>query len=140
MEDQAGNTQQAVTQKPHRSRKGLYILVVVVAVLLLATYFICGITHREGTHTGLLTRVERTGFLFKTYEGEMRISGVNEGRDTIMQPRFFAFSVKQDSVYRSLEPLQGERVSVRYREVLHNFFWQGKTNFFVDAIVVPETK
>src|SRR5690606_22659641 len=100
-------------------------------------YFICGITHREGTYSGVLTKVEKTGILFKTFEGELRITGIQEGQDTITRDQNFLFSVENESVYRELETLQGQRVTLRFRQVLNNFFWQGKTDYFVEEVVKP---
>lgn len=94
-------------------------------------YFICGMTYSEGTRSGVLTKISKRGFVFKTYEGELNVGGLNEGDGTIMPLSIFKFSVNNDDVYKLLEEAQGKKVVLHYKEVIHSFFWQGETNYFV---------
>lgn len=97
-------------------------------------YFICGITYSEGTRSGILTKVSKKGYIFKTYEGEIIIGGLNQGDGAVLPARVFNFSVREKSVYDQLERDQGKKVVLHYREVLKSFFWQGESNYFVDSI------
>ncbi|MBL7931218.1 MAG: 6-phosphogluconate dehydrogenase [Bacteroidia bacterium] len=97
-------------------------------------YFICGMTYSEGTRSGILTKVSKKGFLFKTYEGEIIIGGLNQGDGAILPARVFNFSVREKGVYDQLEKDQGKKVVLHYREVIKSFFWQGETNYFVDSV------
>jgi hypothetical protein len=100
-------------------------------VAFTAYYFICGITYSEGTRSGVLTKISKRGFVFKTFEGELNIGGLNQGDGTIMPLSIFYFSVKNEDVYNLLQDSQGKKVVLHYKEVLHSFFWQGDTNYFV---------
>ena len=115
-------------------RRFLVVTLVLVAVLFTASYFICGITYREGTKTGVLLNVTRNGILFKTYEGSMQLDGVLKGNDTIVPAAVFRFSVRDHNVFHQLEALQGKSVTVNYRQVIHNFFWQGETDHFIERV------
>ncbi|MCU0359671.1 MAG: hypothetical protein MUF75_02960 [Bacteroidia bacterium] len=94
-------------------------------------YFICGITYSEGTRSGVLTKISKRGFVFKTFEGELNVGGLNQGDGTIMPLSIFYFSVKNEDVYNLLQESQGKKVVLHYKEVIHSFFWQGETNYRV---------
>lgn len=99
-----------------------------------AFYFICGLTYSEGTRSGILTKVSKKGFVFKTYEGEMNIGGLNQGDGTIMPATIFNFSVLDKETYDKLEKVQGRKVVVHYRQVIKNLFWQGDSDYFVHNV------
>lgn len=98
---------------------------------LAAYYFISGMTYSEGTRSGVLTKISKRGYLFKTYEGELNVGGLNQGDGTIMPLSIFYFSVPDEEVYKAIEDAQGKKVVLHYKEVIHSFFWQGETDYFV---------
>ena len=126
----------AAETKPRKKiwRKFFLVTALVIALLAVITYFICGMAYSEGTRTGILMKVSKKGFIVKTYEGEMNIGGISDGQGTIMPASIFRFSVTDRKVYDELEKYQGSRVTVRYRQVIHNFFWQGDTDYFIQAV------
>jgi hypothetical protein len=91
-------------------------------------------TYSEGTRSGVLTKVSKKGFIFKTYEGELNVGGFNQGEGTIMPASVFKFSANKKSVYDQLESEQGKKVVLHYKQVVKNFFWQGETDYFVYQI------
>jgi hypothetical protein len=119
-------------------RKFSLIFLFSVIVIWFIYYFICGITYSEGTRSGILTKVSRKGFVFKTYEGEMNVGGINAGEGTIMPQTTFKFSVTDPKVYDQLEKDQGRKLVVHYKQVMHNFFWQGESDYFVQAVNVVQ--
>src|SRR4051812_743681 len=123
----AGNT------VPRKSgfKKFMIISLLVVIMGLVAFYFIAGISYSEGTRSGILTKVSKRGYVFKTYEGEILIGGINQGEGTIIQNTTFIFSVPDKKTYDKLESLQGHKVVVHYRQVIKPFFWQGDSDYFV---------
>lgn len=119
------------TGRTSRLKKFLGISALILILALAAYYFICGITYSEGTRSGVLTKISKRGYVFKTCEGELNVGGLNQGDGTIMPLSLFKFSVKQDSIYKQLELLQGKKVIVHYKEVIKSFFWQGDSNYFI---------
>src|SRR3954469_19983735 len=103
----------------------MIISLLIVVIGLVAFYFIAGISYSEGTRSGILTKVSKRGYIFKTYEGELLIGGINQGEGTMIQSSTFIFSVPEKRVYDKLESFQGHKVVVHYRQVLKPFFWQG---------------
>jgi len=118
---------------PKRGRFSRFFKWAALVLLLAFTayYFICGITYSEGTRSGVLTKISKRGFVFKTFEGELNVGGLNQGDGTIMPLSIFHFSVKNEDVYNLLQDSQGKKVVLHYKEVIHSFFWQGETNYRV---------
>ena len=101
-----------------------------------AYYFISGLTYSEGTRSGILTKVSRKGVLFKTFEGELLIGGLSEGQGALSPSKVFSFSILNKDVYDKLEKYQGDKVVIHYKQVLHNFFWQGDTDYFIYDVTI----
>jgi len=121
-------------KKKSRFKKFAFITLLFLILFGLIYYFICGMSYSDGTRSGILTKVSRKGFIFKTYEGELNIGGVNQGEGTIMPLTIFKFSTTKKQIYDSLEIYQGRKVVLKYRQVIKNFFWQGDTDYFVDHV------
>jgi hypothetical protein len=121
-------------------RKFLVITLLLIVAGFFIFYFISGLTYSEGTRSGILTKVSKRGFVFKTYEGEMNIGGLNQGDGTIMPGTVFRFSASERKVYDKLESLQGRKVVVHYKQVIKNLFWQGDTDYFVYDVNVALNK
>jgi hypothetical protein len=125
---------QSPPPKKRGFRKFIAISIFVLLIGFTIYYFICGMAYSEGTRSGILTKVSKKGFVFKTYEGEMNIGGINQGDGTIMPNTVFKFSVTDPRVYYELEKAQGRKVVVHYKQVIKNFFWQGETDYFVHQV------
>lgn len=121
----------ASPEKKGKLRRVLLISLLTLVLLWFGYYFICGLTYSEGTRSGILTKVSRKGYVFKTYEGELIIGGLNQGDGAIMPATIFRFSVTDESIYNKLELEQGKKVVLHYKQVIKNFFWQGESDYFV---------
>lgn len=132
--DQAKNTtaEQAKPKSKLKRFAGISFLIIIFAFVIF--YLICGMAYSEGTRSGILTKVSKKGYVFKTYEGELNIGGINQGEGTIIPLTIFKFSTTKKQVYDSLEIYQGRKVVLKYRQVIKNFFWQGDSDYFVDHV------
>jgi hypothetical protein len=110
---------------------GLAVLCVAGGLLF---YFISGYTYSEGNRAGLLIKFSRKGYLFKTYEGELNLGGLQPKAQTVGVNMIWHFSVRDKKVAEKLMHYEGKYVSLHYREVIRNFFWQGDTRYFVDGV------
>ena len=124
--------------KKHKFKKIAAITVVIIVIIWFIYYFICGLTYSEGTRSGILTKVSKKGYIFKTFEGDMNVGGLTQGDGTIMPMSIFKFSVIDEHVYNELQTKEGKKLILHYKQVMKNFFWQGETNRFVDSVnLVP---
>src|SRR4051812_20634983 len=123
-----------VPPKKKGFKKFLIYFLLLLSLSGIVYYFVCGLSYSDGTRSGILTKVSRKGFVFKTYEGEMNVGGLNQGDGTIMPATIFKFSVTDKKVYDQLEAEQGRKVVLHYKQVIKNFFWQGDTDYFVYGV------
>lgn len=103
----------------------------IVGMLLVSSY-----TYSEGHRAGLLVKFSKKGYVFKTYEGELNLGGINTDKQQMMVNNIWTFSVNDPAAADSLMKCEGRYVRLHYRERLKSFFWQGETNYFVDDVSV----
>ena len=81
----------------------------------------------DGTKTGELNSLTYTGYIWKTYEGEMILSGYGAKGSVngSVQSKIFKFSVSDNT---------GQRVTVHYKEYKGALPWRGYERAIVDTI------
>ena len=116
-------------------KKFLLITLLLVVVGIAAYLLICNFTYSEGSRTGYLIKFSRTGFVFKTYEGEMNLGGMNTASNSVAN-YLWDFSVlsSEKDVVGQLSNYEGKVITVFYKEKLKNMPWQGNTKYFVYRI------
>ena len=98
-------------------------------------YVFAGMTYSEGTRSGVLIKISKKGVLFKTYEGELALSGVGGYMfNPKEQGNVWAFSVKDKSVYQKMDQFEGRAVALDYKETFRTFFWWGETRYFITDV------
>lgn len=98
--------------------------------LLYANY-----TYSEGTRAGDLIKISKKGYVFKTYEGQLKLGGIDLQNQDEGLSDTWSFSVKDPEIVRQLEALQGEKVILRYKEINQAMPWQGETNYFIYEVM-----
>ncbi|MBO5595764.1 MAG: hypothetical protein J5917_03200 [Bacteroidales bacterium] len=101
----------------------------------------------DGTKTGELNSLTYTGYVFKTYEGEIILTGYgNKNASGTVQSKNFKFSVADKEVAEKLSGMTGLRVTVHYKEYKGALPWRGYENAIVDSVeedtsttVVPDS-
>jgi hypothetical protein len=77
-------------------------------------------------------KITKKGYIFKTYEGTLGITGLAQTKQGFMSTNW-DFSVRNKKVYHTLDSLQGVPVKLYYKEKLKAMPWQGDTPYFVYA-------
>jgi len=115
------------------------IFAVFLAIVFGILYYITFGYYSEGKRGGYVTRLSNRGYLFKTYEGELRMGGLFEG-DGTMNSSQWVFSVSgknKDAISKLEEAIKnGHRVSLTYEEKFFKLPWNGDTKFFVTDVEV----
>lgn len=90
----------------------------------------------DGNKTGELNSLTYTGYIFKTYEGEMILTGYGNkaGSSGSVQSKNFKFSVADKDVAAQLQQLTGQRVTVHFKEYKGVLPWRGYERSIVDRI------
>ena len=99
----------------------------------------------DGTKTGELNSLTYTGYIWKTYEGEMILSGYGAKGSVngSVQSKIFKFSVADKAVAEELQQLTGQRVTFHFKEYKGTLPWRGYERAIVDVIensepIVPD--
>jgi hypothetical protein len=133
---------ETLTKKPDKyksiKRKFLafFIFIIIICGVVLWGYF--SFPYSKGNRAGLLYKFSNKGYLFKTYEGELNLGGVNPLPGNTIVNNFWQFSVKDDGVASQLMELEGKVVRLHYIEYLGNLPWRGDTKYIVDEIKVVD--
>ena len=117
----------------HKTGKLIRILVGLAAVGVLVFFLVCNYTYSTGTRSGTLIKVSHKGVVFKTFEGQLNMGGVNSSTDGLVG-NIWGFSVTDKKLYEQLTELQGERVVLDYREIVKSMPWQAKTNYLITGV------
>ena len=115
---------------------GWIITLIIVAILAGIFYFRYCWVFSDGTKTGELNSLTYTGYLFKTYEGEIILTGYgSKNASGTVQSKNFKFSVSNKEVAEKLRQMTGLRVTVHYKEYKGALPWRGYEKAIVDKVV-----
>lgn len=90
----------------------------------------------EGIKAGTLNKIERMGYVFKTYEGTVILAGLKSGPIAgSVQSNEFRFSVEDPVIADSLMRCSGRTVELRYQEYANPLPWRGFEKAIVTEIV-----
>lgn len=95
-------------------------------------------SYSEGVRSGMVVKISKKGFVFKTYEGQLNLQTFGANKSPNIVSESFEFSVEGDreDIIKVLEEasLSGERVSLKYVERLVKFPWRGETKYFITEV------
>ena len=114
---------------------GLGIALVVLLARCGFGYFKYLWVFSDGTKTGELNSLTYTGYVFKTYEGEIILTGYgSKNASGTVQSKNFKFSVSDKEVAEKLIRRTGMRVTVHYKEYKGALPWRGYERAVVDRV------
>lgn len=110
----------------------------ILAVLVLGPVVVIGLwiaialsyTYENGQHPGYVQKFSRTGWLCKTWEGELAMVNIPGAA-----PQIFRFSVRDDAVAKEINRTMGKQVALSYSQhkgVPTSCF--GETEFYVSGV------
>ncbi|MEJ7671927.1 MAG: hypothetical protein WKF59_04295 [Chitinophagaceae bacterium] len=73
-----------------------------------------------------LIKFSHKGYVFKTYEGELNLGGINTTNGGILINNMWQFSVADKAVADSLSKLEGKDVTLHYKEKIKCFPMAGR--------------
>ena len=120
-----------------RSRKaiGWIVTLCILAAAAGFLYFKFWWVFSDGTKTGELNSLTYTGYIFKTYEGEIILTGYGtKNSQGSVQSKNFKFSVANKEVADQLSKMTGSRVTVHYKEYMGALPWRGYEKAIVDHV------
>ncbi len=115
-----------------KKAKKMGLILSLVALAGLGGYiWVCGWTYSEGTRAGQLVKVSYKGVVFKTFEGQLNLGGLQSTPQGGVIGNTWDFSTAKRSVFEELSRMEGKQVKLHYRQRYRVFAWQGDTPYFV---------
>lgn len=116
------------------------VVTLLVTVLLIASavfvYFKFFFVLGEGVKAGQLNQIVYKGWVWKTYEGRLIMTGFRGSKDGgSIESNQFDFSVKDKAVADSLMRCSGKMVELRYKEYNGRIPWRGRRHYIVYQIL-----
>jgi hypothetical protein len=133
--DNAQNKQGEQIKKSKWPKRIFFLFLIIIASF--AGYvWVCGTTYSEGSRTGVVTKVSKKGYLFKTLEGTLNLGSISSGEGIIMPTKIWDFSIQRNdtAVFNKITKTQGKDVRLYYQEVVKTFVWQGDTRYYVTKV------
>jgi hypothetical protein len=117
-------------------RKLLIGLVLFLVVSLGISYLLTRFPYSEGERAGVVSKVSKKGYFFKTIEGELNVGA--QGQVGNMANNLWAFTVadSDDVISKQLEDamITGKRVTLHYEQRYLKFSWMGDTEYFITNV------
>ena len=105
--------------------------VLIIGILSMAGYYFYRVfPYSDGNRAGMLVKISKKGYVFKTYEGQIHLGGSMQ----MTEQSLWNFSAKNEAVYQKLQQFEGKKVTCHYVELNNAFPWQGDTNYIVDDV------
>ena len=96
----------------HWGKLALGTLVLLPIVVIVAwTTIALSYSYSDGNRVGYNQKLSRKGWLCKTWEGEIALTA-----QPGVAPEIFRYSVRDDSVARAIQALEGQRVAIEYEQ------------------------
>ncbi|MCB1193229.1 MAG: hypothetical protein H7A23_10280 [Leptospiraceae bacterium] len=109
----------------------------IVLIFVLTALFLQYGSYSEGYRAGIVMKLSKKGYIYKTYEGELNVEGINSsGGSGISSVWEFSVNSSQQDVINILNEvaLNKERVKLYYEEKFIKFFWNGDTKYIVTKV------
>jgi prepilin-type N-terminal cleavage/methylation domain-containing protein len=94
--------------------------------------------YSSGERTGVLNKISKKGFFWKTWEGELNIGGMSSDAGGIVVPNVWSFSIDNDAIAQQLLVVTGKRCTLKYKELYKTSYSQGETDYLIQEVVVLE--
>lgn len=126
----------------------LLVVIVIVAIVLTLICSVLGASkltgvryhYSDGERAGVVYKISKKGFIFKTWEGELNVAGVGTDASGVVIPARWQFSVVNDGVAKQLQEAanNGKRVVLKYDEYWNQPLWKGDTGYEITSVIYPD--
>jgi hypothetical protein len=115
----------------------LFIGLLVIGLLIVAATFLSTqLAYSEGDRAGVVSKLSKKGYVFKTHEGELNVGA--QGQVGNMSNNLWQFTIAggDDKLTKEIEDAMtsGKRVKLHYEQRYMKFSWMGDTEYFVTKV------
>lgn len=111
----------------------IFVFVLLLIVIGVGSFFVFG-TYSLGYRAGNVMKVSKKGVVFKTWEGQLNVGGLQGGETASdVATTVWDFSLTNEAVVEDIEAAvdEGTRVKLHYREKYMQFDFRGDTKYIV---------
>lgn len=108
----------------------LKLVLFFIIIISVCIYWFYYNVYSDGDRTGVLTKISHKGNIFKTYEGEMMIGNLAQSSLGLVNEKFY-FSVADKKIADTLVKLQGQRVTLQYKQYRKSLAWRGDAEYII---------
>jgi hypothetical protein len=123
---------------PRRTRRRLGLIITLTLVLIVAvglslwSWIALTYVYASGQHTGYIRKLTKTGWLCKTWEGQLVTSPT-----PAVQSQLFNFTIHDDSLATLIQNAHDKQVTLSYSQYLTSpSTCLGETRYFIEGITV----
>ena len=120
----------------------IFVIVLLLIAVGVGCFFVFG-TYSLGYRAGNVMKVSKKGVIFKTWEGQLNVGGLQGGETSSdVATTVWNFSVTNEAIVDDIETAvdEGTRVKLHYREKYLQFDFRGDTKYIVYKVEkVPQT-
>lgn len=115
----------------------LFIGLLVIGLLIVAATFLSTqLAYSEGDRAGVVSKLSKKGYVFKTHEGELNVGA--QGQVGNMSNNLWQFTIAggDEKLTKDIEDAMttGKRVKLHYEQRYMKFSWMGDTDYFVTKV------
>jgi len=115
----------------------LFVGLLVIALLgVFVTFLSTQMAYSEGDRAGVVSKLSKKGYVFKTQEGELNVGA--QGQVGNMVSNLWQFTVESgnEKLSKDIEDAMttGKRVKLHYEQRYMKFSWMGDTEYFVTKV------
>jgi hypothetical protein len=115
----------------------LFIGLLVIGLLIVAATFLSTqLAYSEGDRAGVVSKLSKKGYVFKTHEGELNVGA--QGQVGNMSNNLWQFTIAggDEKLTKDIEDAMttGKRVKLHYEQRYMKFSWMGDTEYFVTKV------
>lgn len=117
------------------------LIVAVIGALLTFLVLNYG-SYSTGYRAGIVMKMSKKGFLFKTFEGELNVEGLQGSDKGLSSVWNFSVDGDEAEILQTLDEvaLSKERVKLFYAEKYVKLFWRGDTKYLITKVERVEKK
>lgn len=131
-----------IKQKTTSVVKKIFLVIAVIIVIVLA--FFSFSNYSVGDRAGVIIKLSRKGYVFKSNEGELNLGMVYvEGNQSSVNNSLWKFSVDNDEeLLKKMQAamLNSNRVKLHYEEKYYRLPWMGDTKYVVTSVEIQDKK
>lgn len=115
----------------------LFIGLLVIALIGVSlTFLSTQMAYSEGDRAGVVSKLSKKGYIFKTHEGELNVGA--QGQVGNMSNNLWQFTIARgdEKLTKDIEDAMttGKRVKLHYEQRYMKFSWMGDTEYFVTRV------